>query len=83
VSDIFAPSSLAKHVHATLADALDSIPNGDSKALIIHGSVDDAGPTVRAMWVQRAPQGWNVVLEGAYSGDDGPSAGVAIARSWK
>lgn len=83
MSDLFSPSSLAKAVHATLDEALASIPDGDSKALIIEGSVDDAGPTVRAMWVQRAPHGWNVVLEGAYGGDDGPSAGVAIARSWK
>jgi len=84
MSDIFSPSSLAKHVHATLDDALTAIPDGDSKALLIRGTYDpEHGPTVVALWVQRAPAGWNVLLEGAYGGDDGPSAGVAIARSWK
>ena len=83
MSDIFSPSSLAKSVHSTLSEALNAIPTGDSKALLIQGQFDGVNPVVRAMWVQRAPDGWNVVLEGAYSGDDGPSAGVAIARSWK
>jgi len=83
MSDIFAPSSLAKAVHATLDEALATIPDGDSKALVIRGWVDESGPVVSAMWVQRAQHGWNVLLEGAYGGHDGPDVGVAIARSWK
>jgi len=84
MTDIFSPSSTAKALHKTRSEALAAIPAGDSKALIIDGSyTDEDGPSVRAVYVQRAPKGWNVLLEGAYNGDDGPSAGVAIAKSWK
>jgi hypothetical protein len=78
----FDSANTAKAIHATLDDAQAAIPADHKRALLIGADYHD-GLGVRAVYVQRAADGWNVLLEGAYSGDDGPSAGFAVARSWK
>lgn len=79
----FAPEVLAKSLHDTLDGALASIPEGHNHAVLFDGTVDATGVAVKALFVQRAPDGWNVVLEGGYDGPRGGLAGsVAVAKSW-
>jgi hypothetical protein len=81
--ELFSPSATAKAVHATLDEALTAIPEGKSHAVIFDGTYDTAsGGAVRALFVQRAPDGWNIVLAGDYSGPGGVSGQVAVAKAW-
>ena len=83
MSDLFTPANTAKAIHATLGDAFAAIPEGKSHAVIFDGTYSEAdGPEGRALYVQRAPDGWNIVLGGGYSVPEGVSGKVAIAKSW-
>lgn len=83
MSDIFSPDAIAKSVHATLDAAYAAIPDGKAHAIIFDGTAStEDGPAIRALYVQRAPDGWNVVLEGGYSGPGGVSGQVAVAKAW-
>lgn len=79
----FSPAATAKAIHATLDEALTAIPEGKSHAVIFDGTYDKAaGGTVHALFVQRAPDGWNIVLAGKYDGPGGVSGHVAVAKAW-
>ncbi len=83
MSDIFSPNNTVKAIHATLTDAFTAIPEGRSHAVIFDGTYSEAdGPEGRVLFVQRAPDGWNVVLEGGYSVPEGVVGRVAVAKSW-
>ncbi len=84
MSGPFDPTALAKAVHATLDEAQTTIPDGHSKALLLHGTYSPtAGPYVQAIYVARVGENWHILAEAAYKGTDGPSAGVAVAWSGK
>lgn len=84
MSGPFDPTALAKAVHESLETAQTFIPDGHTKALLLHGTYSSAdGPRVQAVYVQRVGESWRIMAEGGYSGDDGPSAGVAVAWSGK
>lgn len=75
--------ALVKGLHATLDAAYAAIPDGKAHAIIFDGTAStEDGPAIRALYVQRAPDGWNVVLEGGYSGPGGVSGQVAVAKAW-
>ncbi len=79
----FSPASLTKAVHDTLFDAYAAIPAGKSHAVIFDGTYDRVkGPQMRALYVQRAADGWNVVLEGDYDKPDGIVGKIVIAKAW-
>jgi hypothetical protein len=84
VTDIFTPGNTQKAIHATLTEAFDAIPPGHTKALIIDGTFSrDRGGGVRGMYVQRADNGWAVVIQGAYTGTDGAAGKVTVGWSGK
>ena len=79
MSDIFSSTNL----HDSLMLALAAIPPGKSQALVIDGTYAETdGASIRAVWLKRAPNGWNVAMSGAYDGADGISGKVAVAKSW-
>lgn len=79
---IFSPEALAKRVHATLDEATAAIPEGRHHAVILDATVQDGQPEVRALYVQRTAGGWDVSLEGAWSGRGHVSGKVALLKSW-
>jgi hypothetical protein len=83
MSDIFSPQNTFKAVHATLNEAFAAIPEGRNHAVIVDASASQAdGAAASVMFVQRAPDGWNIVLRGAYDKDHGLSSGFATMKSW-
>lgn len=82
--DIFGPANLAKAVHDSLDAAQATIPEGHNQALLLRATYNrQDGPGVEAVYVKRVGAGWSVLLETAYHGEDGPSAGAAVAWSGK
>ncbi len=77
----FSPESLAKSLHATLEDAFKAIPPEHSHAFLFD-AVTAPGFGVQAIYVQRAPKGWNIELAGAVDKKHGVSGRVALAKSW-
>ncbi len=83
MSGPFDAPALTHALHATLPDAFAAIPDGKSHAIIFDGTYTTVdGPAMRALYVQRAPDGWNVVLEGVYDKPGGVAGKVAIAKAW-
>ncbi len=79
----FSASSVQKAVHATLEDAYAAIPAGRSHAVLFDGTyARENGGTVRAMYVQRVGDGWDVVLEGDVSTHQGAAGQVVVSKSW-
>ena len=78
----FSPAALSKSLHDTLDGALASIPEGHNHAVLFDGTITGADRGVRAVFLQRAPDGWNIVLEGDYIGSHGAAGSVAVAKSW-
>jgi hypothetical protein len=77
------PAVIAKSVHASLDAALAAIPVGHTHALLFDGRyADDTGPVVQAVYVEKAPHGWQIALSGGYSGTHGVLGQVEIAKSW-
>lgn len=79
MTEVFSPAALKKTVHDTLEAAYAAIPPGKSHALLVDASTDSG---VRAVYVQRVGDGWNVALAGRWNGTDAPAAGVAVLKAW-
>lgn len=77
----FGPDAIAKSVHATLDAAFSAIPADRKHAVIIDATTVDGG-TVRAMFVQRKDDGWNLEMSIDVSKDHGVSGAVTVAKSW-
>lgn len=83
MTDIFSPKNTANAIHATLGEAFAAIPEGRSHAVIFDGTYTEAdGPEGRVLYVQRAADGWDVILGGGYTVPTGVSGRVAVAKSW-
>lgn len=79
----FSAASIQKAVHATLEDAFAAIPAGRSHAVLFDGTYSkDAGGTIRAMFVERVGNGWDMVFEGEVASHRGVAGQVVVSRSW-
>lgn len=79
----FDPSATDTHLFATIRDALSAIPDGHTHALILDGTWSEGdGATALLSFMQKAPDGWNVVLNGGYDGPHGAQGSVQLAKSW-
>ncbi len=79
----FSPDAIARSVHATLDGAIAAIPDGHTHAILIDGSYQQAdGPAGRVMFVQKAPDGWDVAFSAGYDRPHGIGAQVALMDSW-
>lgn len=79
----FDPAATATAIYKSIADAQAAIPEGHTHAILIDGSagqLDD--PMVYASFIQKAPDGWNLVLDGGYDSPHGAFGGVMVAKSW-
>lgn len=79
MSDIFGQSNITKAVHDTLEAAYAAIPPGKSHALLVDASTESG---VRALYVQRMPEGWNVALQGDWHGGDHVAGRIALLKAW-
>lgn len=78
--DIFDPSSLAKSVHDSLEDAYAALPAGKSHAVLVDASTTDG---IRALYVQRIGDGWNVAVSESWKGHGHKLEGkVSVLRAW-
>ena len=81
--DPFSHDSFSKALHASMDAALTSIPDGHTHALLFDGTYDHtAGPDIRAVYMQKAPDGWNVVMAAGYDGPHGVNGQVELSKSW-
>jgi hypothetical protein len=79
----FSPAATFKAVHATLNDAFAAIPVGRNHAVLVDATASQAdGVAARVLYVQRAPKGWNIVLQVGYDAEHGLSSGVGTFKSW-
>jgi hypothetical protein len=79
----FDPAALAQSLHTTLGAALATIPDDHQHALIFDGSdAQTEGAVIRVLYLQKAPKGWNLVLDGDYSGAHGVAGQVLLSKSW-
>ena len=80
----FDPAATLKQVYATMGEAFAAIPDGHTHAILIDGTWSQHGgpPGALVSFVQKAPAGWNVVIDGGWDGDHGAQAGVQLAKSW-
>jgi len=79
----FSPAELQKAVHTSLAAAYEAIPPGRTHALLFDGTAATGqGGAVRALYVQRLDDGWNIALEGDVSTHTGAAGSVVVAKSW-
>jgi hypothetical protein len=84
VSDPFAPEVLAQAVHDTLDAATASLSPTTRRAIIFDATkAIDGKPEARALYVQRAPTGWNVVLEADWKGGHDLAGKAAVIKEWK
>jgi hypothetical protein len=75
----FDPSSVAKSVHDSLEEAYAALPPGKSHAVLVDASTDSG---VRALYVQRVGDGWNVALEGEWRGRGHAAGKVTALKAW-
>lgn len=79
----FEPSATDAKLFASVKAALTAIPDGHTHALILDGTWSEGENA--AAWLsflQKAPDGWNVVLSGGYDGPHGVTGSVQLAKSW-
>lgn len=73
------PAAISRAVHATLDEATAALPAGKNHAVLI----DATGPTqAQVLFVQRAPKGWQVVLQGDWEGNLHVSGKVTAMKAW-
>lgn len=77
----FSPEVIAKSVHDSLAQAYAALPEGKSHALIVDATTEGGG-NVRALYVQRVGDGWNVALEGVWNGREHAAGKVSLLKAW-
>ncbi len=82
--DLFpAPGAVAKSIHATLDQAIAAIPDGHTHAFFVDGTYSAPdGPEGRVVFVQKAPDGWNIEADIGYDKPHGIGAGVRLMDSW-
>ena len=79
----FSPASFTKALHASMDGALATIPGGHTHALLFDGTYDHTdGPAIRAVYMQKAPDGWNMVMAAGYDGPHGVNGQVELSKSW-
>lgn len=77
----FDPTAIDAKLFTSVKAALAAIPDGHTHALILDGTWSD-GPAAWVSFLQKAQDGWNVVLNGGYDGPHGAQGSVQLAKSW-
>lgn len=79
----FDPQATTTTVFQSIHDALAAIPDGHTHAILLDGRwAKFGGAMAKVSFLQKAPDGWNVVIDGTYDKPHGASAGVLLAKSW-
>lgn len=76
---LFSPDALKQAVHQSLEDAYAALPEGKSHAVLLDASTDRG---IRALYVQRVGDGWNVALQGEWNGKERATGGVSVLKAW-
>lgn len=79
MSDRFTPDALKHAVHDNLEAAYAALPEGKSHAVLLDASTDKG---LRALYVQRVGDGWNIALQGEWNGKERPAAGISVLKAW-
>ena len=79
----FDASATMAAIYKSLADAQATIPDGHSHAILLDGTYTQKdGASGWISYVQKAPDGWNVVIDGSYDKPHGAGAGFMVGKSW-
>jgi hypothetical protein len=79
----FDPAATAAAIFKTVGEAQAAIPDGHTHAILINGTyAEQGGASAMVEFIQKAPNGWNIVADGFYDQPHGAGAGVQLAKSW-